>query len=116
MIDKVSDSVIKLVTLGVAFLIAVVYSLKLYDELYNEKCEHEDKPKNKGRIIRQLLYGAFGSGLVCILICEALTYFNLPFTLSLVIGAWCGYMGADIVKDTLLRFIDKKLEKQGGAQ
>lgn len=97
----------------VALMIAGVYSLKLYDELYNEKCEHgESKQKSKSQIIRQLLYGAFGSGLVCVLICELLIYFaQLPFGLSLVIGAWCGYMGADIVKDFILRFIEKKADK-----
>lgn len=108
--EKLTNSIAELITLAIALLIALVYSLKLYDELH---ATDENAPKNKGKVIRQLIYGAFGSGLVCVLVCEALIYLNLPFTLSLVVGAWCGYMGADIIKDTVLKYIDRKFEKGG---
>ena len=39
-----------------------------------------------------------------------LIYFaNLPFNLSLLLGALCGFTGADAFKELLLRFVEAKL-------
>lgn len=97
----------------VAIATAIVYGIKVWDDLSRPECDSNGEnckpPKTKGSLFRQSLYGAFGSGIVCLLICEGLIYYaNVPFNLALLIGALCGFTGADAFKELLLRFIERQ--------
>lgn len=105
----------ELISYIVAGAISVVYGIKVWDDLSRPEMDENGTPKtpkNKGAIFRNVVYSAFGSGLVCLLVCEALMHFtSMDFNLCLLIGALCGYTGADSFKDILLRFIENKLNK-----
>lgn len=107
-----SDKIIDFIALIVAGLTSIVYGIKVWDDLSHQQYDSEGNaktPRDKNSVLRNVIYSGFGSGLVCLLVCEGLLYYTeLPFTLSLLIGALCGFTGADSFKDILLRFIENK--------
>lgn len=100
----------------VALAVSIVYGIKVWDDLSRPK--EDDAPKEtKGSLWRKSIYSAFGSGIVCLLVCEGLIYFaNMPHNLALLCGALCGFAGADAFKEMLLRFIENKLHSHKGGQ
>lgn len=96
-----------------AGLTSIVYGIKVWDDMSRPETDKNGNvkpPKTKGTLLRNAIYGAFGSGLVCLLVCEGLLYYaGLPFSLALLIGALCGFTGADAFKDILLRFVENKI-------
>lgn len=106
--EKVMGNFDKFIIFIVAGLTSIVYGLKVWDDLSLQHKE-TDTPKPVGTLWRNAIYGGFGSGLVCLLVFEGLLYYTeLPYTLILLIGALCGFTGADSFKDLLLRFIEAK--------
>lgn len=100
----------------VALAVGIVYGIKVWDDLSRPSKEGEDEPQEtKGGLWRKAIYSAFGSGIVCLLVCEGLIYFaNIPHNLALLCGALCGFAGADAFKEALLRFIENKLHSGKG--
>lgn len=100
----------------VAGLIGVIYGIKVWDDLSRPECDSDGNckpPKPKGMLLRNAIYSAFGSAIVCLLVCEGLIYFaNLPFNLALLLGALCGFTGADAFKDLLLRLVESKFNQR----
>lgn len=95
----------------VAIIIGCVYAIKVWDDLASEKNKNgAELDKQKGRLYRNAIYSGFGSGLLCLFVCEGCyTYFHLDFGLSLLIGATCGFLGVDTFKGIALRFLENKL-------
>lgn len=87
----------------VAFVTAMIYAVKHYDEL-----EDMSKPKR----VRKLVYGMTGSALTTWCVYEILIYFAMPERLSLALGGACGYLGAEVVSRIILGFIEKKIDRQ----
>lgn len=115
------NNFVKFIAFIVAGLTAIVYGVKVWDDLSHPEYDSEGnlKPnkKPKSSIIRNVIYSGFGSGLVCLLVCEGLLYYTeLPFTLTLLLGALCGFTGADSFKDVLLRFVENKLNSATPSQ
>ncbi len=96
----------------VAAITALVYGVKVWDDLLHpEEGENGEKAEvpNKATIIRNCLYSAFGSGVVCLLVCEGLIWkFDAPFGVAVLAGAMCGFIGADKFKDVIVKAISFK--------
>ncbi len=102
----------------VAALTALVYGVKVWDDLSHPD-ESEDgkvaEVPNKASLFRNCIYSAFGSGVVCLLVCEGLLwkFENMPFSVALLCGAMAGFIGADKFKDLFVKLIASKF-KIGG--
>lgn len=103
----------KWISFVVAGLIGIVYGIKVWDDLSRPECDSQGNckpPRTKGTLLRNAIYSAFGSAIVCLLVCEGLIYYaELPFNLALLVGAICGFTGAETFKDMILRFVENKL-------
>lgn len=112
-----NDNETKLLGFIIAGITSIVYGLKVWDDLSHQQCDEngECKPqRNKMSILRNVVYSAFGSGLVCLLVYNGIIYYtDLPDNFALLLGALCGYTGADAFKDILLRFIENKFNSKG---
>lgn len=101
----------------VALAVGIVYGIKVWDDLSNpikDEATGEVKEKNKASIWRNVIYSAFGSALVCLLVAEGLiSMWNFPNNFALLCGAFIGFIGSDVFKDVIFRFLESKFNKRG---
>lgn len=89
---------------GIALLASFLFYLKNFDT-------DEYKTLSRGARIRKLCYGCIGSAITSWVCFEMLMYFNVPFRLSLALGAMVAYLGGEAISNLMLKFVERKIDK-----